>query len=124
MTDDSLRLPDVPPPEVVLLPASNDVQLEGVEQRLVHYAVHLAYLHWLLFAAPLIVMSGRDREHSASAMHFAGQALDLHTDSLEADEALLFHALIAFSAPARLVDYTVGRAPGGERFVHLEVAKP
>ena len=114
----------IPRATEVLLPQSNLVSLEGVEQPLIEYAVHLAYIHWLLFASPLVVMSGRDSATPCSPLHAGGLAIDLRIHELMPDEIVLWYALLGHSAEARLIDFHPGRAAGGERFTHLELHAP
>ena len=47
----------IPTADQVVLPASNAVILDGVDQNLIAYVVHLGFIHWILFGSPLIVTS-------------------------------------------------------------------
>jgi hypothetical protein len=107
--------PDIPPAHNVLIPASNEVTLDGLAPELVEYAVHLAYIHWLLFGAPLIVRRGEAGILSSGAVEGSGKGLALTLWTLEDAEQLLFLHVIHYSAPAHkcvVFDYRGLKAQG------------
>lgn len=110
----------IPPADQVLLPESNDVIVDGVAPELMIYAVHLAYIHWLLFGVPLIITSGKDGKHAPGSLHYVGRALDFRTRDLAADEVLLFLLVVMYSAPARKMAVFDERALPGEPHLHVE----
>lgn len=110
----------IPPADQVLLPESNEVVIDGVAPELMQYAVHLAYLHWLLFGAPLIITSGKDGKHAPGSLHYVGCALDFRTRDMAPDEALLFFMAVLYSAPARKMAVFDERALPGEPHLHVE----
>jgi hypothetical protein len=110
----------IPSADQILLPASNEVSIDGVHPDLISYAVHLAYIHWLLFGKPLIITSGKDGKHVAGSLHAQGRALDFRTRDLEADEELVFFQVLAFSAVGRKCGVFDERAVPGGAHIHVE----
>jgi hypothetical protein len=114
--------PFIPKATEVLLPQSNLVSVEGVELPLIEYAVHLGYIHWLLFGSPLMVMSGRDTATACSPLHAGGLAIDLRIHELTPAEIVLWYALLGHSAEARKIQFfALVTVPDGERFTHLQL---
>jgi hypothetical protein len=110
----------MPATHEVLIAGSDSVEIEGVEPKLMTFAVQLGYLHFLLFGSPLVVTSGRDGEHVPTSLHKIGRALDFRTHDKTAEEMVVFLAILAFAAPqqnCRVFDERVGA--GGEH-VHVE----
>lgn len=110
----------IPPAHEVLVPASPEVEIEGVVQPLMTFAVQLGYLHWILFGSALVITSGRDGAHNPGSLHIDGRALDFRTHDKTADEMVVFLSILAYAAPGanvRVFDERVGT--GGEH-VHVE----
>jgi hypothetical protein len=110
----------IPPIAEILLPGSNEVEIEGVEPALMQLAALLAYLHFLLFGEPLVITSGRDGEHVPTSLHKVGRALDFRTHDKTGEQMGAFLAVLAYLAPrheCRVFDERVGA--GGEH-VHIE----
>src|SRR5216684_1656686 len=110
----------IPSTHEVLIAASYQVEIEGVEPKLMTFAVQLGYLHFLLFGLPLVITSGRDGEHVPTSLHKVGRALDFRTHDKTAEEMQVFLGILAYAAPhqnCRVFDERVGA--GGEH-VHVE----
>ncbi len=110
----------IPSTHEVLIAASDQVEIEGVEPKLMTFAVQLGYLHFLLFGLPLVITSGRDGEHVPTSLHKVGRALDFRTHDKTAEEMQVFLGILAYAAPhqnCRVFDERVGA--GGEH-VHVE----
>lgn len=114
-------LPNVPTADQVLLPGSSEVELNGVAQPLIDYAVHLAYLHWLLFGSPLIVRGAKDKRGCVWAGHAEGTAIDFIVSDLAGEEFQLFYSIVGFSAPPRGLATWWDVTRGEPTFVHVEL---
>lgn len=120
MTDTTVPGIRIPSTHEVLIPGSDQVEIEGVEPALMTFAVQLGYLHFLLFGIPLVITSGKDSVHVKSSFHDVGRALDFRTHDKSAEEMQAFLAILAYAAPhqnCRVFDERVGA--GGEH-VHVE----
>lgn len=115
------HFPIVPPADEVLLPGSSTVELVGVAQPLIDYAVHLAYLHWLLFASPLIVMQGKEVNTCIMHGHGEGNALDFVVSDLAGEEFQLFYSIVGFAAASRCCGVWWDVTKGEPTFVHVEL---
>jgi hypothetical protein len=110
----------IPATHEVLIAGSDSVDIEGVEPKLMTFAVQLGYLHFLLFGLPLVITSGRDGEHVPTSLHKIGRALDFRTHDKSEAEMQVFLGILAYAAPhqnCRVFDERVGA--GGEH-VHVE----
>lgn len=110
----------IPSTHEVLIAGSDSVEIEGVEPKLMTFAVQLGYLHFLLFGLPLVITSGKDGTHVPTSLHKEGRALDFRTHDKTAEEMQAFLGILAFAAPhqnCRVFDERVGA--GGEH-VHVE----
>lgn len=114
-------MPNIPTADHVLLPASDLVELVGVAQPLIDYAVHLAYIHWLLFGSPLVVSCAKDAIECAYRGHAMGTALDFSVADLAGEEFQLFYSIVGFSAPPRGIAVWWDVANGEPTFVHVEL---
>lgn len=111
----------VPPADQVLLPGSSEVELTGVVQPLIDYAVHLAYLHWLLFGSPLIIRGAKDKRGCVWHGHAEGTAIDFLVSDLAGEEFQLLYSIVGFSAPSRGLGVWWDVTKGEPTFVHVEV---
>ena len=111
---------NIPTADQVVIPASNAVVLEGVDADLIAYAVHLGFIHWLLFGSPLVVTSGKDSVHASGSLHAQGRAIDVRTHDLDPDQELVFLNVLAYSAPARKCTIFDERALPGAAHIHIE----
>lgn len=84
------------------------------------FAVHIAYLHWLLFGEPLVITSGKDALHVSASMHYQGLAVDVRTSDKNESEQILFLTILAYAAPERNVTVFDERALPGEPHIHIE----
>lgn len=114
-------MPNIPTADQVLLPASNLVELAGVAQPLIDYAVHLAYLHWLLFGSPLVVSQGKEFGTCFTNRHTDGNALDFGVADLAGEEFQLFYSIVGFSAAPRGLGVWWDVTKGEPTFVHIEL---
>ena len=114
-------MPDIPTADQVLLPGSSKVELSGVSQPLIAYAVHLAFIHWLLFGSPLIVRAAKDADGCFMHGHPEGTAIDFLVSELSDAEFALFYSTVGFSAPVRGCGVWWDATSGQPTFVHVEV---
>lgn len=121
MSTPGTHFPVVPPADQVLLPGSSTVELVGVAQPLIDYAVHLAYIHWLLFASPLIVRQGADFGTCFTNRHTDGKSIDLVVSDLAGEEFQLFYSIVGFSAAPRGLGVWWDVTNGEPTFVHVEL---
>jgi hypothetical protein len=84
------------------------------------FVTYLGLWHRLTFNKPLVITSGKDAVHAAGSLHGIGKAVDVRITDLDAGEAALFFALLAFAAPGNLVAVFDERALPGEPHIHLE----
>lgn len=103
-----------------LTKASDNVILDGVNEKLIGYVGMLAVLHQLLFDRPLVVTSGKDSQHTAGSLHAAGRALDVRTKDKDAAELGVFMAIITFSADGNSCTVFDERALPGQEHIHIE----
>jgi hypothetical protein len=96
------------------------VSLAGVKTELLTFVDHVALIHRLLFAKPLVITSGKDSVHVSGSLHAQGLAVDVRTRDLLPDEQGLLLALLAYAAPSNHVAVFDERALGGEAHIHLE----
>lgn len=82
----STNVPPAPGPPVAfpqyVLPKSDSVHLEGVDEKLIEFLTVLGIVHQALWSCPLIVTSARDQMHMASSKHAQGKAVDIRTEDL------------------------------------------
>lgn len=121
MSTPANQMPQIPTADHVLLPQSNEVELLGVAQPLIDYAVHLAYLHWLLFGSPLVVSQAKDAGLCSMPGHTVGKALDFSVADLAGEEFQLFYSIVGFSAAPRGFGVWWDVTKGEPTFVHVEV---
>lgn len=114
-------MPQIPTADQVLLPGSSDVELTGVAQPLIDYAVHLAYLHWLLFGSPLIARGAKDKRGCVWCGHSEGKAIDFLVSDLAGEEFQLFYSIVGFSASPRGLGVWWDVTNGEPTFVHVEL---
>lgn len=120
-TSEPLRPPAaVPSSDQVLKLATPQVNMDGVRTELLEFAVHLGYIHWLLFGTPFVVTSGKDAVHTAGSMHYQGLAFDGRMIDKSEAEQILFLNILAYAAPARKCTVFDERALPGESHVHIE----
>lgn len=100
--------------------ASPAVVLAGVNPRLLGFVTYLGLWHRLTYNKPLVITSGKDAVHAAGSLHGIGKAVDVRITDLDAGEAALFFALLAFAAPGNLIAVFDERALPGEPHIHLE----
>jgi hypothetical protein len=100
--------------------ASPAVSLAGVKTELLTFVDHVALIHRLVFAKPLVITSGKDSVHVSGSLHSQGLAVDVRTRDLLPDEQGLLLALLAYAAPSNHVAVFDERALGGEAHIHLE----
>ena len=82
--------------------ADDTVVLDGVDERLMKYAEHLALVHQLIFGRPLTITSGKEGKHVQNSFHELGRALDVRTADKDPEEILVFMTVVSFSAPRAL----------------------
>lgn len=100
--------------------ASDQVVLEGVNQKLIEYVVHMGYVHRVLFGSPLVITSGTDGQHSPGSLHAKGLALDVRVKDLDEADQNIFLSIMTWSAPARGVSLFDERALKGAEHIHVE----
>jgi len=106
----------IPKPEEVLLPVGDDVTLDGLALPLLEYAVRLGYLHWLLFATPLLIARVYEVMHGVHSEPHAGKTIAFELDHLSPEDQFVFCTLVFYSAPANSCSVFDLRAlPPGKR---------
>jgi hypothetical protein len=110
----------VPSPADVMIPASAEVNIKDVNPILMQYVVHMAYVHKLLFGAPLVITSGKDSIHAPGSLHGQGRAVDVRLRDLSEADQIQFLCTLVWSAPANKVAVFDERALGAESHVHIE----
>jgi hypothetical protein len=101
--------------------ATPEVDLEGVDPRLISYAEHLGMVHRLLFGVDLTITSGKEGKHVANSFHAIGRAIDVRVNDKDPSEQLVFMTLLAFSAPPQGIAVFDERSTHDEKHVHLEL---
>lgn len=100
--------------------AGPQVNFADVVKPLLEFAVHMGYVHRILFGVPLVVTSGKDSVHSQGSLHNTGRAVDVRVRDLDEADQNVFIAVLTWAAPARQVAVFDERALGAESHVHLE----
>jgi len=115
-----MSAPSVPTPADVYTLASPAVNIKDVVVPLLQYAVHMAYIHKLLFGAPMVITSGKDSVHVAGSMHDQGKAIDIRLKDLSESDQIMFLCTLIWSAADNKVAVFDERALGAESHVHIE----
>lgn len=96
------------------------VNWQGLVPDLLTFCGHLAMLHKLLFATPLVMTSAKDGQHAAGSLHAEGKAFDVRTKDKTDEENLVFLTVLAFicsNAPVAVFDE---RQLAGAPHIHIE----
>lgn len=101
--------------------ASPQVDLEGVDGRLLDYVAHLGLIHKLVFGSDLVITSGKEGQHVQNSFHKLGKAVDLRTSDIDESSQLLFLHVVSFSAPTRGVAVFDERSTNDPKHLHLEL---
>ncbi len=120
MPEEILKGSDLPSAHQVLIAGSDSVEIEGVEPKLMAFAVQLGYLHFFLFGQPLVITSGRDGEHVPTSLHKIGRALDFRTHDKTEGEMQVFLGILAYAAPHQMCRVFDERVGAGGEHVHVE----
>jgi len=108
------------PDALVPQTAGPDVNYEDVVEPLHHFIDHLAMIHGLLFAIPLVVTSGKDKVHAAGSLHSVGRAVDIRTADKDPRAQLMLLSLLCFAADTNAVTIFDERNLPGEPHIHVE----
>lgn len=100
------------------------VVLEGVSEHLLGYIAQLGLIHQALYGEPLVITSGKDRDHGMNSLHYEGRAVDLRTKDKTEAEMVVWMAVVAWSAPRFRVTVFDKRGLGLEEHLHLEDHAP
>lgn len=120
MSSNTRRQGPLPPPHEVLIPMSDQVDIDGVSLELLQFALKLAYVHFLMFDRPLSVTAGRMISRCPGVSHENGRGLDVRTNDLSPQECEVFLAVTDWLAMQHNV--IRGSAPVEDEFasMHLE----
>lgn len=96
------------------------VNWEGLVPDLLTFAGHLALLHQLLFAQPLVMTSAKDGQHSAGSLHAEGKAFDVRTRDKSDEANLIFMAVLSYIATGAPIAVFDERQLAGAPHIHIE----
>lgn len=98
------------------------VNLSGIDTTLRTFLGVAGNVHFYLFAAPLVVTSGRDGQHVASSKHAEGKAVDVRIHDLTpGDQPAMLAYLRVLCERMSLAMFDESFAPGMGH-VHIEIA--
>lgn len=96
------------------------VQVAGLPAKFRELLDRLGWMHYGLFALPLIITSGSDGKHATDSLHYQHRAVDLRTLDIAGPSGDLFAAIIIyFSSMYTAALFDEREVPGGPHF-HLE----
>jgi hypothetical protein len=108
------------PPYVIM--KSGEVNLDGVDEKLIEFLTVLGNVHQALWGCPLIVTSARDQIHVAGSKHGQGKAVDIRVNDIEIQARDRLLAVVNVLADRfQLTVFDERNLPGAGHF-HVEVA--
>jgi hypothetical protein len=99
---------------------SDAVKVDGLPPRFKEFLDRLGWIHFGLYALPLIITSGNDGQHGAQSLHYENRAVDVRTKDVPLAAGDVLATIITyFSELYTLALFDERQVPGGPHF-HIE----